>query len=61
MIAGGLTPDNVEELLELTHPWGVDVSTGVETGGKKDIAKIKALIDTIHRIDFEQTGGGRLG
>lgn len=61
MIAGGLNPDNVGELIELTRPWGVDVSSGVETNGKKDITKIKAFIETVRRIDLEHTGGGRLG
>lgn len=57
MIAGGLTPENVGELLQVTKPWGVDVSSGVETNGKKDIDKIKAFIETVRRIDLENTGG----
>ena len=61
MIAGGLTPENVCELMQLTQPWGVDVSTGVETDGKKDIVKIKAFIATVRNFDLEHTGGGHLG
>jgi phosphoribosylanthranilate isomerase len=60
MIAGGLTPDNVGELIKSARPWGVDVSTGIETNGKKDIIKIKAFIDTVRKIDLEHKGGGHL-
>ncbi|MGP8079864.1 MAG: phosphoribosylanthranilate isomerase [Dehalococcoidales bacterium] len=61
MIAGGLTPENVWELMQLTQPWGVDVSTGVETNGKKDIGKIKAFIETVRKFDLEHAGGNNLG
>jgi phosphoribosylanthranilate isomerase len=44
IIAGGLTPSNVGILIEEAHPWGVDVSTGVETNGRKDENKIKEFI-----------------
>ncbi|MBI2022449.1 phosphoribosylanthranilate isomerase [Candidatus Daviesbacteria bacterium] len=43
-LAGGLTPENIGQILETVKPFAVDVSSGVETEGIKDMTKIKKFI-----------------
>lgn len=47
LAAGGLHPGNVGELLEVMSPDGVDVSSGVETDGIKDLTKITAFVERV--------------
>ncbi len=52
ILAGGLTPENVDEAIAQADPGGVDVSSGVETNGEKDLDKIYDFVDMAKGVDL---------
>ena len=51
MLAGGLNAGNIESAVKAFRPYGVDVSSGVETDGLKDAEKIKEIVGIIRNIN----------
>jgi len=51
IIAGGLDPENVSQAITVVSPWGVDVSSGVETGGVKNVARMTSFIEAVRKAD----------
>ena len=49
LLAGGLTPENIPDAIAQLHPYGLDISSGVETDKRKDTNKIKAAIAAARR------------
>ena len=48
-LAGGLTPENVGPAIEALNPYGVDVSSGIETDKKKDYEKMKKFVSAVRQ------------
>ena len=49
-IAGGITPENVADVIRLANPYVIDVSSGVESSpGVKDMDKVRRLIENVHK------------
>ena len=46
-LAGGLNPGNVRDAIEAVRPFGVDLCSGIRTGGRLDAAKLAAFVDAV--------------
>ena len=50
-LAGGLNPENIPEAIQRIHPWGIDLSSAVETDGKKDREKILQAVKAVRNFE----------
>ena len=54
MLAGGLNPENLSRAIRRLRPWAVDLSSGVETDGRKDQGKILAAVQAVRITNMEE-------
>lgn len=52
-LAGGLDAENIENAVKTLRPYAVDVSSGIETGGVKDIMKMKQFVSLVREGEIE--------
>ncbi len=53
MLAGGLNPENVSSAIKAVHPWGIDMSSGIETDGVKDPQKMWQAVEQVKSTTSE--------
>ena len=54
-LAGGLSPENAKEAIDAYHPYALDVSSGIETDGRKDPVKMQKFMQEVMQADKEET------
>lgn len=54
LLAGGLSPENAEEAMKQFHPYGLDVSSGIETNGVKDPEKMTDFVRRVRRFTIQE-------
>jgi phosphoribosylanthranilate isomerase len=56
ILAGGLNADNIGEAIEIVSPHAVDINSGVESSpGRKDLEKVRTIIEIVRRMDRKGT------
>ncbi len=53
-LAGGLDEENVQQAIGLLHPFGVDVSSTIETNGYKDAVKMKRFVENVRKGESDE-------